>query len=940
MLLLLHVANAQLKTITGVVKDEKGAPVPNANISAKGAKGVQTSDDGTFSISVPASTTTIEISSVGFAKQTVKEKDVNNIKLKNANTVLDDVVVNVGYGTQRRKDVTGSISSVSGKDIKNLPTQDVATALQGRVAGVDVSKGSGEPGAPAQIIIHGSSSLNQPQPLYIVDGVRQSADYGATAGSNINPSDIASIDILKDASASGIYGAAAAGGVIIITTKRGQGAKPTVNFSARYGVTTPRVLKLLDRDNFIRAKRAVQDPNYPMPTLADPDTSNRLPNTDWVKAVFRNGTEENYNISVSGASGLAGAPPTINYYVSGVYNNQKGVYIKNASNLYGAKLNTDIKINNRIKVGEQIDVYQRSTSPVDYAISNDAVLSPRLNPPFRTVPNMGIYAPGSTTDWASNPAGFTGPNIVGQILSKNRSIKQTNFQGNIYGEVKLPLSLTFRATLGYTVFSEEGNNFEGILHTTVDAITSPSLFRHALSYRNLLNAYTLAHDKSYGNHNINALLGYEQYQGVFSGLFTSETAVGGDNFAYVQTTASILKISNGGYDPNPLVKSVFGRLNYNYNSKYFASITVRQDKDVIKFGYNNRSGIFPAASLGWKVSDEAFMKRMLPNVNLFKIRASYGVVGNSHIPAYSFNRFYSLTNQQSFAPNGPRIIGYSQNVLAKPDIKWESVYETTIGFDAEAWITYLQPITYTAVGLPFGQFYGFRSLGIFKSQAEVDNYVNSNGGKVQPNALPGDLKYQDVNGDGQINDDDRTIIGNPNPKFVYGAAINLNWKGFDLALLFNGVNGVDIYNGVAPYASSLWSDGNTTSKAFGASYFAGNGLTNRPRFTDANGFKYANDPNYGKVNSFFVENGSYLKLKNVQLGYTFSSKILEKAKIKNARLFVMGNNLFIITKYSGLDPEIGSQNLSSNGGTTNRNIDGPYKYPSIKTYSFGIDLTF
>lgn len=1021
--------SAQQKTITGTVKDDKGNPLQKATVSAVNVKEVLTDANGAFNISVPDATNSIVVSSAEFTAQTVniKGKSTVIVVLKPVVAVLDSVVV-IGYGTQRRKDVTGAVASIKGEAIKNLPVQNVAEALQGRLAGVEVTKSSGEPGTAAQITIRGVTSFMSSNPLYIIDGVRQDPAFGAIAGANINPADIASIDVLKDASSKAIFGAAGAGGVIMITTKKGQGA-PSINFNTRYGITQPRVLELLRKADYIRLKQNLNDPYY-----SNSDTLDKLPDVDWVDAIFRNGIEQNYNVSVSGSA------PSVNYYISGVYNNQKGVYLNNSSDFYDFRVNTDIKITDWLKVGEQIDGWQRNTTPVDYNNGNGATLSPRLNPPFRTVPTMAIYG-NNPGEWGTNPPGFSGPNIVAQILTKNRNLKQSNIQANVYAEIKLPLSLTFRGTLGYTIFNSEGNNYEGVMRTQVDAVTAPQLLRSFESYRNLLTAATLSHDKSYGKHNLNLLVGYEQYKGVYSGMFTGETFVGGTSFGYISTSNSILSIANGGYDPNPLIQSVFGRANYNYNNRYFLSFSGRQDKDYLHFGPKNRSAFFPSGSAGWKISEEKFFKQMLNTFSTLKIRGSYGTSGNNNIPAYVYNSVYDLVNQQNFTPGGVPILGYSQASLPNENIKWETTYETNIGLDGESlggklfysidWYTkktkdliyklpipasggmvplnedpanppfvytnigsskntgidllvgykgqikdvdymvsftgsynknevtdlggtngravrdgdnnygtsqgamYGQALTYTAVGLPFGQFYGFKVLGLHdKDQVDGPRFGDSSSSR---SARIGDLIYQDTNGDGFINDKDRTVIGNPYPKLTFGLNMNFNYKGFDLAMLFNGALGVDIFNGVAPYSNALWSDGNTTSKAFDASFIGSNGLTSQPRFD-------ANDPNgnYRLANSYFVENGNYVKLKNVQLGYSFSSKLLQKVKIKTARVFVMGNNLFIITKYTGLDPELGSQNLSvtGNGGSTNRGIDGPYKYPSTRIYSFGLSVTF
>jgi TonB-linked SusC/RagA family outer membrane protein len=1004
----------QNNTVSGKVTDESNNPLPGATILLKNGKtGVQTDASGSFTVSLPAGVNSFTVSNVGFEPQTVaiNGRSAIIIALKRSQDYMDEVVV-IGYGTQRRKDVTGAIGSVKGDAIKNLPVTNVADALQGRIAGVDVIKATGEPGAPSQITIRGVSSLNQPQPLYIIDGIRGSGD-------NINVQDIATIDVLKDASAAAIYGAAAAGGVIIITTKRGQGTKPTINFSARYGITKPRVLALLNKADFIKAKKLVMDNYYSTNTQTD-----TLGNSDWSDALFRNGTEANYNLSVSGSS------PMVTYFASGVYNKQKGVYIYNGSTLAGGRVNTDIKISNRIKIGEQVNVWQRNTQPVGTA---------PINPPFRSVPTMNIY---SATGFGTNPPGFNGPNLIAQITTADRNFKQLNLQGNVYGEVRLPFDLTFRATFGYTYYAEENNYFQNAFNATVDAIKTRNLTKSFVSNRQILNAYTLAFDRSFHKHSINALAGFEQYSYLYNALYTNETDVGGSNYAYISTSGSTLNIGNGGYDPNGLVKSFFGRIGYDYNKKYYFTANIRRDADFTKFGKGNQFGVFPSASVGWRISEEDFLKKALPGLSLLKLRASYGSLGNSNIGAYRFLSTYDAINAQNFTPGGPVTLNYTQNTLSNDNIKWETVVETNVGIDAE-WMSgkmFLsvdwynkktkemlyslpiplsnginepftsnigsvrnkgidillgyknhvkdfnysvsvtgsfnknkvldldginsnpikngdnnygnptqgsllnQPLTYTLAGLPFGQFYGFRVEGIYSSEAQIDAHPQQGSAAAPKRAHVGDLIYADVNGDGFITDDDRTVIGNPYPKLTYGASINFSWKGLDVAMLFNGVSGVDIFNGIRPYSETLWSDGNTTSQIFGASFFNGNGLTSQPAIgyynTAGTTFTPEDNGNYTKASSYFVENGSYLKLKNLQLGYSFSNKLLDKAKIKACRLYVMANNVFTITKYSGIDPELGSQYINVNGGTTSRGIDGPYKYPNARIYSIGADLTF
>jgi TonB-linked SusC/RagA family outer membrane protein len=1007
---------SQDREISGTVTGENKVPLAGATISVKGSEQAVRSDaSGKFRIRIPAFSRILVASYAEYETQelNIVGKTTAFFTLHRAGGNLDSVVV-IGYGTQKRKDVTGAISSVQGAAIADLPVQNAAEALQGRVSGVEVIKSSGAPGATSQIIIRGVSSLNQTQPLYIIDGVQQSGD-------NLNPQDIASIDVLKDASAAAIYGAAAAGGVIIITTKKGTGGKPVLNFSARYGITTPRVLTLLDKNDFIAFKDLTFDTYYSNLSQEAIDT---LPDVNWVDELYNNGTEENYNLSISGST------PSIHYFASGVFNKQKGVFLDNASRLAGARLNTDFKVTSWLKIGEQMNAWKRETTPVKTSV---------VSTPFRTVPTGAPYSGQPDAPWGSFP-NYQAPNLIAQIKTAKFEFPEDNFQGNVYAEVKLPPKyLTFKATFGYTTQSYENNIFRDVYNTAVTPVTINSLYRRIGKYEQLLNAYVLSFDHTYNKHTINLLAGYEQYSNSTRFLQTTATAVSGNSYGYILTSGSVLNLS-GGYDPNGLVKSTFARANYDFSKKYFATVSVRRDGNFTVFGPDHQYGVFPAASAGWRIDEEPFLKNRFPEITLLKLRGSYGELGNSNIAPYQYLTTFKLISYQNFANGAPSDAGYTQETLVNTGVKWESVHETNIGLDGELWdgklsftvdwynktttdllygvpippsfglpgspptytvnigsvrnkgvdiaVAYKnkagklnysvsatgsfnqnkvlnldnisdaairngnndypdagngkwtgQALTYTATGLPFGQFYGYQVAGIYRTDEEAA------AGVQQPNqvAHAGDLIFKDINADGQITDLDKTVIGNPYPKLTYGATVNLSWKGFDVAMLFNGVAGVDIYNGVAPYEMSIYDGGNVTSKVFNASFLGSNGLTSQPRIgiPDNNGgFLVDPNHNYSFASSYFVENGSYLKLKNLQVGYHFNGPLLQKAGISNARLYLMANNLFTITRYSGIDPELGSQDLSVNAGTTTRGIDALNKYPNTRIYSIGLDFSF
>lgn len=1019
-------------SIKGKVTDGKGLPLGGASIAwQNAASGVSTDKDGTFTLQRVSGSDTLVVSYIGYASQLVATNGQGFIiiRLKPVEDVQSDIVV-VGYGTQRRKDLTGSVSSVNGKDLKDLPTTNITSAIQGRAPGVEVINSSGEPGATPTIIIRGLSSLHQPNPLYIVDGVRQSPE-------NINVQDIATIDVLKDASAAAIYGAAAAGGVIVITTKKGSGLnkKPDINFSTRYGVTRPKAIHLLDREGYIKMQNII-NPNI----FAGADQTDTLPNTDWTDVIYRNGIEQNYNLSISGAS------PVVNYLFSGFYNNQKGIFIRNYSNIGGARVNTDYKLGRFIKIGEQMAVSQRKGMPVN-------PLMPQLfNAPFRTLPIIAKY--NADGQYGSVPPGygisFGGPNPYGMIQSSNIQNTQNNFQGNVYAEVKLPLNLSFRTTWGYTYYSETQNYFQDNQYFGPSSPATNSLNKYNIQSTQTLDNFVLTYDKTLGKHHINAMAGFEQINSSFNNINAGESSIGLPGFSFVKTSASVESVS-GSYDPQGLIKSYFGRINYNFDDRYYLSGSIRQDANFTVFGPEKQKGVFGSVSAGWNISDEAFFKPLLPVINQLKLRGSYGSLGNSNITPYLFLATYSqfqgtsgaANGGQNFTPDGPLFVANSINMLPNPSLHWESIYETNIGLDASAlndhlyftaewynrktkdmlyalplpfssgFVTYftnigevqskgfdlllgykdqagklgydislnagfnnnkvlnlggitndaiydgrnyynnLDPsgfnmmgtnnITITKKGLPFGSFYGFKSEGLFKTdQDAAGQKVNG----VQSHA--GDLIFQDLDGDGNITAADRQVIGNPNPKLVYGINIRLNYQGFDVAMLFNGVQGVDLFNGVKAYEQFSFADGNTTSQIFGSSFFGDNGLTSQPRVLDPDGTLNASNPNYNTVNSYFVENGSYLKLKNLQIGYTFSNRLLQQISIKSARLFVMGNNLFTITNYSGLDPELGSSYstntasgiVGTNVGVTTRGVDAVEQYPQTRIYTVGLDINF
>ncbi len=1018
-------------TVSGKVTDDSGQPLPGVTVVIKPTvRGTNTDVNGNYTINASANDVLV-FSSIGYIKQEVslKSRTQIDIQLKTDIRTLNDVVV-IGYGTQRRRDITGSVGSVNGNLFKDQPITNPIAALQGRVPGVNVSTNSGAPDAAPTITIRGLESFNQPPPLYIVDGIR------VPDVSSLNVQDIATIDVLKDASSASIYGASAAGGVLIITTKKGSGTgtKPTINFSARYGITDPKLVNLLNKDGFIKLLNIISPT-----TFAGANRLDTLANTDWVHTLYRKAYEQNYNLSISGSS------PVVNYLFSGFYNGQKGILLNNYSNIGGGRINTDYKLTKFLQIGEQVALSQRQTAP---PIGSQADFH---NAPFRTQPIIPVFN-SSGTGYGGEPTGylglaFSGANPYGAIQSAQVQNSKNNLQTNVYADIKLPFHLNFRTNIGYNYYLETQDYFQNSYNFGSVQQPNNALNKYSIQSTQLLTNYLLTYNQDFGKHHIDALAGYEQIVNKYNNINANETSVGLPGYAFIQTNASGLAVS-GHYDPNGLIKSQFGRINYNYASRYYLSGSIRQDADFTKFGPSKQRGVFPAGSVGWSISEEPFFNSLKSAIGSLKFRASYGSLGNSAIPPYLYTAAYRQFTStaglsaggQNFAPGTPLTIANTIPGIPNPNVHWETTTETNFGFDGDAlggklyftaeyynkntkdmlyglqlptssgftapFVTNIgkannrgfeflvgyrdkigklgfdvsanagfnrnkvisldgtatssvqdgynfynngdygfnmmpnQTITITKAGLPFGSFYGYKVLGIFNNDADAAKQsVND----IKNKAHAGDLIYQDTNGDGIINANDRQVIGNPNPKVVYGINVHLNYQGFDLAMLFNGVLGVQLFNGVKAYEQYRFADGNTTNQVFNDSFLGNNGLTSQPRLgiPTAGGFTLDPNQNYTSVNSYFVENGSYLKLKNVQLGYTFSNNLLKMVAVKSARVFIMANNLFVITKYSGLDPELGSAYTPSGAGNvTTRGLDIPTNYPQTRIYSMGIDVNF
>ncbi|MBD2753036.1 TonB-dependent receptor [Spirosoma validum] len=1015
------------RSLSGTVADEAGNGLPGVSVLVKGTqRGTTTDATGQFRLTLLTGDDVLVFSFVGYLSQevTVGNQSTVNVRLATDTKNLSEIVV-VGYGTQKRSDLTGSISSVKAEDVKSLPVRSINEALQGRAAGVQVTRNDGSPGASSDIVIRGVGSIGGMSPLYIVDGIRMSA------GNNFNLQDVESIEILKDASAASIYGAQAAGGVVLVTTKRGSGTdRMKINFNAYYGVRQPRNLfKLLNTPDYITAKKAF---GVSTSGWGDPNT---LPDNDWVKDLYMNGSDQSYSLSLSGAT------TKTNYYLSANYQREGGTLIDNWFDRYGIRSNADFKINNKLKVGETLYAWKTGNNPVVTSTF-----------PFRSAPVVPIYdATNPLGGWAKTGTFFTGPNLVGQEYQNHTLNEQYALEGNLYADWEIVKGLNLRSTFGASIYNVKNYRFTEAYDYGTVANKNAFLSRDINNQRNFTANFVLTYGRTIGLNEFKVLAGYEAYKSDLSSLHGEA-----QSFPYVTYNLGLTAnpssyVTSGGEFPQVRLLSQFGRVNYTYANKYLITATVRRDGSD-RFGPANKFGVFPSASIGWKLNEEAFIQDNLSYVSNLKLRASYGKLGStSSIPQYTYQNSYGGTNAITSMglPDGSRQKGYSLTAqLANQDIKWESVLQTDIGLDVGLlrnalnitvdWYSrqtndmiYQVPVpmsggfgssnvytnigqmsnkgleiavdyrgkagefTYgisgnaafnanlvkkldgtnnnpindgpagdylesvvsrTQAGQPLGQFYGYKTDGIFQSDADVatlnkraQEAAAAAGGTTtgvyyQAAATgAGDLRFQDINGDGRITSADKTFIGNPWPKMTYGITLNLAWKGLDFSALFQGIAGVDVFNANRYYTSIFVGDYNTTRDIFNTSFFNGNGLTNLPRigYTDASG-NYVRDPNanYTRISDYAVESGSFLKLRNVQIGYTLPASLLKQWKMSGIRVYVQGQNLLTFTKYSGLDPEVLGRSSGSNAATTGRGIDTIYSYPRTSLVSAGIDVNF
>jgi TonB-linked SusC/RagA family outer membrane protein len=998
--------------ITGKIIDGKGDGLPGVSVLIKGTtRGTTTDGLGQYRIVVPDDKAILVFSYVGYVSQELALNGQNtlNLTLAEDNKALDEVVV-VGYGEQKKSNVTGSIVSIKATDITKVQSPSFENALQGKVPGVYVTTNGGQPGGGVSVRIRGVGAINNSNPLYIIDGVQIGA--GDSENSNplatINSNDIESIDILKDAASTAIYGTRAANGVVLITTKRGSSGTPRLSLTTYHGFQNP-TRKL---PNPMNATQFGQNMNaaftaagQPAP-FADPTTLGQ--GTNWIKEMMRPGKISEYQFSI------AGGGPKNKYFVSANYFTNDGMMIRTWFERMSVRVNTDNQISDKVKIGNSLSISRVNRR--DNGAGNRQFIGGVFTNIYQTLPTMPVYnADGSFA--GPTDSRFERPvNPVFDQLRPKVSNEEYNLIGNIYAEYEPIKRLVFRTSFSANVGNGSTYNFNpiwtsGLLNSAgLSSVNANSWLGRQWTWEN-----TLTYSRDFGKHNLNVLLGTTALD--YRSRSASQNATY-DTDAFQEITSQGAKsLSTSTSSGQESLASVFGRIAYSYADRYLLTVNVRQDGSS-KFGANKKYGVFPSISGGWRVSEEAFF----PKNNILsdlKLRAGWGQVGSDAIGNFMYlARVGSGFNYAFGNQTGQSSIGAALADLGNPDIKWETVTEYNIGlesglfnnrlnFSAEYFnrtrtdmlLTLILPgvsglqntvrnvgsltnkglefnlgyrntvgavrynlngnlttynnkvvslggstdiigltypgsgaITIIREGQPLGVYYGLVSEGLFQTQEAVAAANAIDGNAATPyqaaQTAPGDFKYKDLNGDGKIDESDKTIIGNPTPKFTYGIGGDVSYRNFDLSLQFFGVSGNDILN---LNRTSIESSGRAWNKVESVvDAWHGPGTSNSiPR-------PILSDPNLNsRVASHLVENGSYLRLKNIQLGYTIKGAGLKKLGVNGARVYIAIQNAFVLTKFSGVDPEVGlDDNNSARAGIYND------LYPQARTSSIGLKLDF
>ncbi len=1020
--------------ITGKVTSVKGETLPGVTVSLKGStNATSTNENGIFSLTLPAASGTLVFSYIGYVTQEVPvtQATVYNIKLAEDAQVIREVeVVNIGYGEARRADLTGAIGSVNMEDLYKAPVKSFDEALAGRVAGVQVTSSEGQPGSPISIIIRGANSLTQDNsPLYVIDGF-PSEDAFANA---LNPDDIESIDILMDASASAIYGARGANGVILITTKRGRVGEPVITYNGYYGIQEGRKrMEVLSPYEYVKLQFELspsrteslfftdRGPNGEDLTIED--YRNRA-GLNWEDQVMQTAPIQNHSLALRG-----GTNKTL-YSVSASYMDQEGILIKSGFNRFQTRLTLDQTLSEKLKAGvnTSFSTYKTYGTPASAnagSAQSNLLFNVWAFRPITGDPTINLI---DLQENAETDQDRSDNHTFNPILSANNEVRDNNFEtliGNAYLDYKILKELTLKVTGGVTRSNREYNVFNG--PNTLSAQFNNKVNGGITTYKSntWTNENTLTYIKRFStDHLVNVLAGFTSQGSTSSGFGAYAIQLPNDNLGLDGLDEGVPR-SITSTSSEWTMTSFLGRLNYNYKSKYFLTTSFRADGSS-KFSANNRWSYFPSMALSWRLDKEEFMKD-ISFISTAKLRASWGITGNNRVGDFAYLPKISLPQNAGYYFNNTPNVGSYSSDLGNADLMWESTKTTDFGVDLgffdhrvsvkvdvyrkttsdlllfanlptssgynrglknigktrnqglevavgfepirgkeftwntdfnisfnrskvialaqnEERIFSMVPFDYAwqdipayvaKINEPVAQIYGliwdgvyhYNDFDVSSSGVYVLKETVATNGAPRANIRPGDIKYRDINGDGIISITDKTVIGNPNPVHYGGLSNNFSYKGFDLHLFFQWSYGNDIINANRVYLESGWRYGMNQFASFADRWTPENSESNIPR---ANG-----QPGITSYSSRFVEDGSFLRFKTVQLTYNVPKSLTERVKISNLKVYVAAQNLYTWTNYSGYDPEV-----SVRPGALTPGFDYS-AYPRARTTTLGVNVTF
>ena len=1058
MVLMTGMAFAQKKAITGKVTDQTGAPVPGVTVIVKGTSiGVVTDFDGKYTLSVPADAKVLNFSFVGMVPQDVEiaGKTTINAEMKSDVVGVEEVVV-VGYGTQQKKTLTGAVSTVGDNELRGTPSANAASRMQGRVAGVTITTDN-SPGGDATVRVRGVGSVNNNDPLYIIDGVPSAG--GMTS---LNSNDIETMTVLKDASSSAIYGVRAANGVIIVTTKRGGAGKTKISFDARYGIqSNTNSLKLMNTQQYgdmtwLEFKNAglkqgdagwtsqqygsgatpvipdyifpagvtgtIDETKYTYPSPYNGITKANKIGTNWSDEIFHPAPIQEYNLAMSGGSEKG------NYAFSAGYMKQDGVLKMTDFERFSLRSNADAKIGDWLQIGESLGA---TYSDRTLGFTNNDEGNP-ISQIYRMQPIVPVYdIKGNFAGTQAKGTGNGANPLANLVRNKDDYQRDLRILGTAYAQVNFLKDFSVKTLMGVDYISSRIQDRTLRNPEFAEAIAADALSQ---TYNGTMQwnwSNTLNFKKKFADvHNVNVLIGSEAVNFKYDNLLGSRSTYAFTSTDYMILNSGQADQASSGYFDESRTFSYFGRVNYDYKGKYLLEGVVRRDASS-RFNKANRWGTFPAFSAGWRVSEEAFMKDVTW-INDLKLRAGWGKTGNDNVGGYynSYSTYRASIDESFYSISGSPAksdAGFHYYKLGNPDGKWEANATTNLGIDAtflgkslevnldlyqkvttdmlynqqlpSTWgylvlpavnigemkntgfdlmLTYhgkvgndfkfdvrgnishyknevvklntnpneklygpqLRQIDYTVsmAGQPISSFYGYVVEGIFNTAAEVAAHPKYNP-DVNGNdsySKPGVFAYKDISGpagvpDGKITSADRTIIGSPHPDFTYGLNLDFSYKNWDMTMFFQGSQGNKLINYVNRWTMFNNFSGNRDVRRLTESWTA-------ERY--ANGSKISmpmailDDAVMQQNSTFFVEDGSYLRMKNLQIGYSLPAALTTRLKIDHLRVYVQATNLFTITKYSGLDPEIRMTQANADRGM---GIDEGV-YPTSQIFMVGINL--